>query len=399
MNHADRSEVNRRVVTDGDGRRYMLQLDGLRFFAVIGVLLLHYWNPPLPWVFKNVNTGLLGVLLFFVLSGFLITGILLGCRALAEGDGRGRLFLVRQFYVKRFLRIFPIYYLTLFVLLAVGIPEVRRLWPWLFSYATNLYIAHHLQWLGSIGHFWTLAVEEQFYVVWLWLMLFAPRRWLIPIICGFIALAPIYRSYAVIVHWSDFTTNNHAAGTFTAASLDSLGAGALLALLLSSRENTGRFDRYLGRIAVPIAASVYMLLLTTYYYGVAPKAFAVFGNLCVVVVFAWLVGGAARGLGGIAGSALEARPIRYVGKISYGVYIYHPFIPRLLVFLARHRGLRYHSRGFVNFVVSTALTILVASASWRFVERPINRLKRHFSYRRSTSARAPLPESAPVPVD
>src|SRR5437867_2018352 len=97
-------------------RQYMPQLDALRFFAVLGVLITHNWGDQnLPWIFGALSLGALGVRLFFVLSGFLITGILLDCRSLAEATSENTSFFIRQFYLRRFLRIFPLYYLMLAV--------------------------------------------------------------------------------------------------------------------------------------------------------------------------------------------------------------------------------------------------------------------------------------------
>src|SRR5437867_12025886 len=97
-------------------QRYMPQLDSLRFFAVLGVLVTHYAQPQhFPWILGTLEWGDLGVRLFFVLSGFLITGILLGCRELADATPQSVFLLIRQFYCRRFLRIFPVYYLVLAV--------------------------------------------------------------------------------------------------------------------------------------------------------------------------------------------------------------------------------------------------------------------------------------------
>src|SRR5205823_10347779 len=99
----------------------------------------------------------LGVRLFFVLSGFLITGILLDCRDLADARSQNPLFLMRQFYLRRCLRIFPIYYFVLAVVFAVNLHPAREIWIWLVTYTSNLYISLYGHWIGGLGHFWTLA--------------------------------------------------------------------------------------------------------------------------------------------------------------------------------------------------------------------------------------------------
>ena len=189
--------------------------------------------------------------LFFVLSGVLITGILLDCRDLADRHPERRLFLVRQFYLRRVLRIFPLYYLVLVVLVIANVPPARELWSWLFSYTTNFWVWQHMTWPERVGHFWTLAVEEQFYLVWPWLVLFLRRSWLVPLLLTLTVLAPAWRFYAATVYPTD------AAGTFTTgvltiAVIDSLALGSLLAILFRSSLGEHRVQRFLQRVVLPI---------------------------------------------------------------------------------------------------------------------------------------------------
>ena len=136
----------------------------------MAVVVAHNWDPSLgPGILDRVNLGGLGVGLFFVLSGFLITGILLQGRPDGSASGNRPRFM-KQFYVRRFLRIFPIYYLVLIGITILG-SERSEVMPWLFTYTTNIYIWDHLTFL-RFSHFWTLAVEEQFYLFWPLLLLF-----------------------------------------------------------------------------------------------------------------------------------------------------------------------------------------------------------------------------------
>src|SRR5215218_136502 len=188
----------------GVGGGYRPQLDALRFFAIAGVLVAHNLDPgQAPWIFSRFDYAETGVRLFFVLSGFLITGILLGEREAADAAPHRRISAIRRFYARRFLRIFPIYYLTLAVVLVTAVSPARRIWPWLFTYTTNIYAWHRLDWPGPVGHLWTLAVEEQFYLVWPWFLLFVPRKWILPFLVGLIALAPLYRLFASFHYSAD----------------------------------------------------------------------------------------------------------------------------------------------------------------------------------------------------
>jgi peptidoglycan/LPS O-acetylase OafA/YrhL len=386
----------------GDGGRetagvnYMSQLDALRFFAVTGVMVTHNWGPQFhvgpvgqpPW-------GGLGVRLFFVLSGFLITGILIGCRELGERNPERRLFFVRQFYIRRFLRIFPIYYLVLVVVVAAGVGATRQIWPWLFSYTTNIYVWSHLSWPHAVGHFWSLAVEEQFYLVWPWLMLFLPRRWLVPFLVGLVCLAPAYRLFASFRYAADTGSD----GGFTSLSLtpgvvDSLALGALLAFAMRSPERV-RVERALRRVALPVGVVAYAIFfLVGWHLGPFRHVAVAFSDTAAALMFCWLIGSASRGFRGPAGSLLEWRPIAYLGKISYGIYIFHMLVPVAFGYAAVRLGVGYTNAGFLNFLATSAVTCAIAALSWHFYEGPINRLKRHFRYDSELGAH-PVTAAAP----
>ena len=140
----------------------MPQLDSLRAFAIGGVMLQHFHYPQL----DRFVPFWLGVQLFFVLSGFLITGILVRGQPTAEFIG--------AFYLRRGLRLFPLYFLVV-AIIAVFSQELRDAWPYYTFYGVNFWVAKNMQW-GVATHFWTLGVEEQFYLLWPLVVLFTPRR-------------------------------------------------------------------------------------------------------------------------------------------------------------------------------------------------------------------------------
>jgi peptidoglycan/LPS O-acetylase OafA/YrhL len=356
---------------------YMPQLDALRFFAVLGVMIVHYWQPSShTLIVGQVDWGELGVRLFFVLSGFLITGILIGGRELASRDPRRRLFFMRQFYARRFLRIFPVYYAVIFVLLLWGVGQIRQIYPWLFAYGTNIYVWHNLAFPYAVPHFWTLAVEEQFYLVWPLVLLFLPRRWLLPFLLTLCCLGPAWRL------WASFHYAHHdwsAAYTFTPGVVDFLAIGSLLALLAHADRASGSLQRRLTTVVLPIGLITYAVMFWLWhsYDKHAPLALEDTG---AALVFCWLIGGASLGFTGVFGRLLEWRPIVYLGKISYGIYIYHFLVPVAIAAAATHFGRGYTDAGFPNFVVTSLITFAIAALSWRFFERPINGLKRHFRY-------------------
>lgn len=381
-------------MTDSSSQqKYMPQLDALRFFAVLGVMVAHNWHPQrLPWLLGALDWAGLGVRLFFVLSGFLITGILLDCRNQAQKTGVPTSFFIRQFYIRRVLRIFPIYYLVVIVALLVDIPPARDIWGWLITYTSNVYITINNEWIGRLGHFWSLAVEEQFYLIWPWIVLFVPRKWLFSILLSFVVLAPAYRLYAYHNFPFDIGAMDFKAATFLLGNLDSLSVGAILAFAWNSKVSRETLQKYMLYLVLPVGMILYVGSLTLYYYRIAPSIFFVLGDLAAALIFSWLISAAAVGFNGVVASVLEFRPFIYLGKVSYGLYVYHYLMPLLLVPMLSKFGYELHVPGRMNFILSTLLTIGVASISWYLIESPINGLKEHFRYLPSGQATMKMSE-------
>lgn len=334
----------------------MPQLDSLRAFAIIVVLVHHFLPvdriiPP-----DYITLGFIGVRLFFVLSGFLITGILLQAREQRHS--------LRRFYYRRILRIFPIYYLTLFIVFIVS-ASLRSDSGWLITYTTNFITPFRS--LEPAGHFWTLAVEEQFYLVWPFLMLLTPARFLLKIIIGAIVLAVLFRFIAVRVFHEGLV-----AGVWTFGCMDSLGLGGLLAFfsydtkLKAHRETLVRWSWRLGSLLL-----VFLTIL--YAAGIGTSLISAFLPLASSLIFLYLVARTADGVRGRLKTLLEAAPIIYVGRISYGLYVYHNFMPDIVKLFYKSAG---DFRGTVVVATAaTALTFLAAILSWHFIEKPISKLK------------------------
>lgn len=342
-------------------RDHMVQLDGLRAFAVLAVLLHH----TLPEAITNrVDLGGYGVRLFFVLSGFLITGILLKARVDSTSVGVSRGTVLRAFYIRRFLRIFPLYYAVLLVAYLGNAPGIRPGIGWYVSYLSNYYFAAAGKFIGQSGsHLWSLAVEEQFYLVWPLLVLFLPRRGL-PWLMGMTVLAgPLSR--LLLALWS--SDNDLSTRQPTPSCLDALGLGAGLALLWQQ----GGVPRWMirGALLGGVLGLVGFYTLQTQHSGRTVQL--VIGDTASALVFTWLVERAAAGIRGIGGRLLASRPLVYLGTISYGVYVYQNFI--IWCWLPPDRGVR-------QFLLVLGVTVAVAAASWHFFEKPLNDLKRFFPY-------------------
>lgn len=360
--------------------RHMPELDGLRALAVLFVCW-HHWMPKR--YHASLNWGSTGVDLFFVLSGFLITGILLACRRPIEEGRQGVGFTAGRFYARRFLRIFPLYYAVLLlasVTLSLGPGLLVSLW----TYTFNLYGA----WRGLlsgrlISHFWSLAVEEQFYLVWPWLILMAPRRALVPLVGATILVGPLSR-------WLLFRAGApyDAMRMVTTSCLDLLAGGALLSLLVERHGLEavwrGRFARGLGLVGGALFAWGVVIQVQK---GATGGADATALEVLVVYTrwpfFAWLVLGAARGFGGLVGRLLTLRPLLFVGKVSYGVYVFHAFA----LLLDRVGVSALHP--LLRCGIYLAFTLTVSALSWSLFESRINSLKDRFPYEARPAAAEP----------
>ncbi len=155
---------------------YIPQFDSLRAIAVL-LVIVHHWVPENS-ILNYTPNGPLGVNIFFVLSGFLITGILLKSKKQVETHGLARKTVFRNFYIRRTLRIFPIYYLLLIVLWYLKDPSIQKDGVYYFTYTSNFLFYSEQFFPGRLAHLWPLAVEEQFYIIWPFLIIFTLRKYL-----------------------------------------------------------------------------------------------------------------------------------------------------------------------------------------------------------------------------
>jgi peptidoglycan/LPS O-acetylase OafA/YrhL len=357
------------------GGAHLPQLDGLRAFAVLAVLFTHFLPPGDPFrEFAYWGDG--GVQLFFVLSGYLITGILLRCRRImAGGQSLGSTLIA--FYVRRALRIFPLFYLTILLCSLFDLGGVRQTWPWHVFYASNFAVVWSGEPGGHWAHFWSLAVEEQFYFVWPLLILALPARWLPRAIILAILAAPAFRLAMSLlpVPWP-------ARVVLAPACLDTLGAGALLAWLQDDRAREPWLARIKWGWGLGGAAFLIGLKLADTTSGLASAAYVVFGRLAAAGVFLCLVDAASRGIPGVPGRILSHSLTRYLGRISYGIYVLHHFMLDVIGRLGVSLSTDTVGGVWVRFGLLTAMSVAAAAVSWALVEKPLNDLKDRFPYRR-----------------
>jgi len=383
-------------------------LDGVRGIAIILVLVYHFLvfgalvqgKASTLWldraVFRTASFGEQGVDLFFVLSGFLITRILLGAR-----DG-GSYF--RSFYARRALRIFPAYYGLLFLLIVIlpelpgfrGSPGLANLrdhqlayWTYLYNIAVSL---HPGIVFGGYDqtHFWSLAVEEQFYLVWPAAVLVLGRRRLGVFCLLCIVAAPVFR-YGLLHGVVPQMQNGPGAMWLMPARMDQLAIGGLIAVVSAEPA----FLRKAARWAIP-AGAVSALFLVVYVsrdpripFPIVAEQVQVFGYSAVALTFAafltMVLGGPAGALQAVCGH----RALTFFGRYSYGLYVFHFQIMQWLRhFFDAHGGLPViwgsnlpAALGFV--VIGTAISVAVAWLSWNLYEKQFLKLKRFVPYGRA----------------
>ncbi|NTW83871.1 MAG: acyltransferase [Chlorobiaceae bacterium] len=344
--------------------QYMLQLDALRAFAV-GAVIVHHFVPG-----ALEGGGYIGVKLFFCISGFLITGILLKARNDADENKFTKKELLWKFYVRRFLRIFPLYYLVIGVTFAINLDPVRKILVWLLSYTLNIHMAAQGWYELYFSHFWSLAVEEQFYIFWPWIILFLKREWLFPAIISIIFVGPLYRLSYVVSHYENMTALSTYISTFS--SLDHLGFGSLLALLVS-KKNKSVLSEY---------SYLFFLFSTVLYFGITNylnnDVNLVLTDSVTAIIFCCIIYWMSRRVDKPLAYILEWKPLLYLGRISYGLYVYHPFMPFLAIWLLLKFGIHAELYSFPVVSLALVLTLMISSVSWHFFEKPINDLKKYF---------------------
>lgn len=349
----------------------LAELDAIRGLAALAILVNH-----LPFSNRLTHLGAYGVDLFFVLSGYLITAIIL-----RDGDSKGFL---AAFYVRRSLRIWPIYYLMLVVVILVNPAFHPRFrldgWPWYAAYIQGIpryWGETPPPFTPLYDHTWTLALEEQYYLLWPALILLLGRRSVVPLALGFAAVATIARARGV----SD---------RLLLGRCDGFALGGLLAGLLVDLDRVRARPREAIRgfsLALAGVAGLWLLVSLTG-VGKVPGSAASgqwYGSLRVLAVtlcFTALIGLILVGAGSRPLAPLRDRRLSALGQISYGLYLYHYPI----YFLADALIGPTPVWGISLLKIGTSL--VVAWLSWTFIETPILGLKGRFQYRSGDGAGA-----------
>ncbi len=358
-----------------DARRHWPALDGLRGIAILLVLMHHATLPGAedshPVASEMLHLGFVGVDLFFVLSGFLITGILLGARG---GDGY-----YRSFYGRRLLRIAPAYTLFLAIIYLVlpaftshpsfaPPPEYRADGGVHAIYGSNILLAvsGDARWRPAC-HLWSLSIEEQFYLVWPFLVAALSPRALERLCIGLIAVAFAWRLVLTLGHAPHWTVYAATPGRW-----DGLALGALIAVW--SRRSSPLLSHHRAAIALGLFG-MFMVFVAHGGMRKESSAFQIWGYTAVALLFAGLLVAALRGR---FHRLLTWRPLRAIGRVSYAMYLWQMLVREAFrVLVMPHIGDFWLAQA-ASLAFVLAGTFALAWLSWHLVEERFLRLKRLF---------------------
>ncbi len=368
-------------LTKVSAHEHVPPLDGIRGTAILIVLIGHLvesvvgeWGMLVPEL-KLGLMGWIGVDLFFVLSGFLITGILY------EAKGGDHYF--RNFYARRALRIFPLYYTALAAVLIMSlIAPSLNVWGWespgwMWVYLTNYKLAFgEADMFGVVDHFWSLAVEEHYYLVWPTIVFFFQRKTLMKIAVGAMIVALGVRLSCI-----EGDHMNMAGYMMTHARMDSLAAGSFVALAI-------RGERGIEPLIKPAFVVFGLAFCAVAAIVISRRAFtpddmflgtiglsllwAMFASM-LIISLTWKP----------AVMVMSTAFLRWFGKYSYGMYVWHPIVIIILLHTQWGRSFRTGNH-WVDMIggvgLSVALVIGVSLLSWHLWEKQFLKLKKHFAH-------------------
>jgi peptidoglycan/LPS O-acetylase OafA/YrhL len=369
-------------ISSGDLHPHYRALDGLRGVAILGVFYYHVYllqlaririSNPLWIPMPLADFGATGVDLFFVLSGFLITGILIRARRAVN--------YYSAFYIRRALRLAPLYYLA--VILTFGLhwivpaahsyPAEVQIWFWLdFS---NFYGAFHPDGVQPLGHFWTLAIEEQFYLIWPWIVM-RLRNLALLILTAIVIPCGLLLRLLPSLQAIDRSVQGAFLYRFTPTHSSGLFMGSAVAILLAEGLLRREHLRCL-QILTPVCLGLTFvadLRLGSPRVQAARMLLLCVGYACLIAYLAL-----ARGDGRLS-ILLSSLPFRLAGRYSYCMYVVH--LP-LLQYAESHAFSFAPTRlvAAAEYLSALLLCVAIAALSWKVLEEPILSLKRHFPYR------------------
>tara|TARA_B110000977_G_C10972516_1_gene452872 strand:+ start:38 stop:1132 length:1095 start_codon:yes stop_codon:yes gene_type:complete len=358
--------------------KYIKQLDSLRAIAVILVIISHWFSKS--HILNHFPNGTIGVDMFFVLSGFLITSILFQNRTIPNVT-RGEI--LKVFYARRTLRIFPIYYLTIFILLAFSKytgTSIKSDFLYYFTYTSNFNFLIKGHWDGMLSHLWSLAVEEQFYLIWPWLIIFTKKKHLIYIITLFILVGLSSR-----LIFNDLSLSR----ILTTSCFDSFGIGALLSWFIHFKEKRLKMFYSISMIFSLILISLVIygnFAFSIHYWTIIPSSTA---NSIISIWLITYIYINRTSNKRIFRFFLDSPILIFLGKISYGIYLYHNIIPRFTGIIKNSHVIKSSETfnlllnlPYFMLIFNSVLLVIISWGSFKIIELPFLKLKKKFNLKK-----------------
>lgn len=367
----------------------MPTVDGLRGIAILLVLWCHapflfrqlpeFSDQQTPWMLSPFWMmslgGWIGVDLFFVISGFLITLILIRVKEVSGS--------LLVFWGRRALRILPLALLYLLAL-SVLLPRFEG-WTWYAFYLGNIHITMYGWQPTAIMLLWSLAIEEQFYLVWPFLVRMCDARQVLWWSIGFIVTAPFIRAITLSI------AEYPATYVFTFCRLDGLACGAVVAVLYHSRDWREHMMESCRRLAIPALAVIMITLLVPFSPSLPetrPWWFSVFGYSAIAISFGILLA-TSLSIEGPIKILLASRILTFLGRRCYGLYLWHAVCAAMTISAVQQWRIGFYP----NVILWLAVLLIMVRGSWLLFEEPILMLKRFLPYSEGQSHPVEVPHS------
>lgn len=356
-------------------RAYYPALDGLRGIGCVLVVVYHNF----PFIHEYLFFGWLAMDIFFVLSGFLITDILL--------NTFGEKNFLKNFYVRRLLRVFPLYYTSLVLFLLV-LPHVQGLpirldyfvdnQAWFWTFTQNwlmIFFAGKGQY--ALNHLWSMAVEEQFYLLWPLVVVFVKRPRLLFSMLALLLVAVIVLRFWL---WVEKIEGLAYYNLYTFTRIDGICVGCMVALL--QKINRDFLGKYMAWVVMAFAAFNFIFYLVNLQFGDSFPYLALVGFSTFSMIFGLLVYVIVNRRSAFFTAVFDIALLKFLGRISYGTYIFHwPLYLIVHPFLYQWTATGLSSTGAQLFtsVTATVLAYTLGYLSYRYFEMRFLRLKKYFA--------------------
>ncbi len=344
---------------------YLPQLDGLRGIAILSVLLHHFQIHLSGWI----DWGPVGVRIFFLLSGYLIT-LSLWKLHFRVADGANYWAGLRAFHARRMVRLTPVLYAMIALGCVMGLAEFQDALGWHLAFLTNFHTLISGEWPGAASHLWSLSVQEQFYLSWPLVILLIPRSYLPYALAAFILGAATFRFGCMATGASDYYR-----WTMLPGMLDSFALGALIACWKASKRQLPITS---GKVGTAIGVAAFGCYVVARLMRNAPfsSPWLAFTESFENLFLGWVLLRTIEGWGGITGRIFENGVLIFLGKISYGLYVFHTLVHVALDPWLNRIGLTLPEYAWARAALLLPVSVAIATLSWRFVEQPLARWAR-----------------------